>query len=169
MIHKAKILLLVVLVFGFNFCGEGGLPFSVEYYDTYEVELEVGAASVLGPAYMWKVYIMEGADEVLVETLVIEAGQVDTGNWKVALSFSVLKTKSEQTFTVYWELMLCSGGQEWASEATYQYWMTVVPASSGITVDPTTQKRAGPFIGWDLREVKQLTFKIIKNSEVNMP
>lgn len=163
MIHKVKILLLVVLVFGFNFCGEGGLPFSVEYYDTFEVELEVGAASVLGPTYMWKVYIMEGANEVLVETLVIEAGHVDTGSWKVTRPFSVLKTKSEETFGVYWELILCTDGPEWVSEATYQYWMTVVPASSGITVDPTTQKRAGPFIGWDLREVKELTFKIIKD------
>lgn len=111
MIHKVKILLLAVLVFGFISCEGVEPPFAGPLYNTYTVELEVGAASVLGPTYVWNVYIMEGANDVLSTILTISAGQVSTESWKKDQRlFSMLKTKSEETFPVKWKLMSCSDG-----------------------------------------------------------
>ena len=135
-------------------------PYSPEVYVTYKVRLQIGAISTLGPAYLWKIYV--GADDILIGTLTILNGNVSSGNREFYVEFQMLKTSSEETFPVKWKLTSCSSGETWASGATYQYWMTVFPLSSGITVDPIIQQRVGPFNGWLIDDIKQLTFKIKK-------
>ena len=95
--------------------------------------------------------------------LTIPAGDGGTGTVNVSASFEMLKTSSEETFPIKWKLMSCSFGSAWALGANYGFWMTVVPVSSGITIDPPTQQRSGAIKGWNIGDVKQLTFKIKKS------
>jgi len=138
-------------------------PYSPEVpqYDTYTVQLQIGVGATLSPTYVFNVY--GGTNDVLLKVLTIPAGDVGTGTVNVSASFEMLKTSSEETFPVKWKLMSCSLGSAWASDANYGYWMTVVPVSSGITIDPPTQQRSGAINGWNIGDVKQLTFKIKKS------
>jgi len=158
-----KILLLGLLVLTLSFCK--GSPHSPEVpevpqYDTYTVQLQIGVAGVSSPTYVFNVY--GGTNDVLLTVLTIPAGDAGTGTVNVSASFEMLETSSEETFPVKWTLISCSYGPSWASGADFTYWMTVVPVSSGITVDPTTQQRAHTH-GWNIGDVKQLTFKIKKS------
>jgi hypothetical protein len=166
MISKVKVLMIGFLVFGFISCGgrDGAKsPYSPEVpqYDTYTVQLQVGVSATMTPSYSFDVYA--GENDVFLTTLTIPAGNVGSGTKNVSANFQILKTQTEETFPVKWKLTYCSSGSAWASGAIYQYWMTVVPVSTGITVDPTTEQRVGPFKGWNIGEVKQLTFKIKKS------
>jgi len=159
-----KILLLGLLILSLSFCK--GSPHSsdvpeVSKYDTYAVQLQIGVAAVVSPTYVFNIY--GGVNDALLTVLTIPAGDGGTGTVNVSANFEMLKTSSEETFPVKWKLISCSYGEAWASDGRYQLWMTVVPISSGITVDPTTQQRSEAINGWNIGEVKQLTFKIKKS------
>ncbi len=154
-------ILLGLLILSLSFCQ--GSPYStdvpkVSKYDTYTVQLQIGVVATLSPEYVFNVY--GGTLQLLQTELTIPAGDVGTGTVNVSVNFAMLKTSSEETFPVKWQLISCSYGEAWASDASYGFWMTAVPISSGIIIDPPTQQRSEAIHGWDIGEIKQLTFKI---------
>ena len=159
---KVRIIILALLFFALIACEKGiENPYSPEIPSVlYKVRLQIGVSSVLGPTYSWKIYV--GADDTFIGRLIIPAGSDNSGNRNFYVEFQMPETSSEETFPVKWKLTSCSDGEAWASGVAYQYWMTAFPVSPGITVDPTTQQRVGPFNGWIIGDTKELTFKIKK-------
>lgn len=98
-----KVLLIGILVLGLAFCKGVQSPHSSEIpeesqYVTYTVQLEVGVGATLSPTYVFNLYA--GMNDAFLKTLTIPTGSVGTGTVKVSANFQMLKTSSEETFSV---------------------------------------------------------------------
>ena len=151
--------LIIAVVFAAS-CNNGGptVPDKPKppAYVTYAININVGAVATFSETYVWDVYF--GASDTFLITLTAP----DYANKTVQANVEMLTSATEGTVPVKWKLKSCSGGSSWAEGAVYQYWLQVTPVSSGITIEPATQQRVGPFTGWKIGDSKELSFKIKK-------
>jgi len=125
-------------------------------YVTYSVNLALTVTATSGVTYTWDIFV--GIGDVPWTTISSSGGFYGVGEAYVTL----LASATEWTVPVKWKLVSCSGGSSWAESAVYKFSMLVSLGSGGIAVEPTTWQSVGPFTGWKIGEVKELSFKIKK-------